>query len=456
MKFNRVQNFFHRWLNYLTTALLQHRWLLFVLLSASAIIFEIFEHQHVDNPVDFHFVREVVFFGFLYPLGVFLLLGALLNAQQEKNFLLRQKEIEQELNRELGSASNWKDLCKKITSFPASISPVVGVNLYSFSENNNVLNMEADWWLAKPKQISEQITTIPFDFCGVNNHTQRQHLHPFLVSKYTFKPSLKEYCLPLFNNNRCLGSLHLFIPAAEQFSTDQISFLNHISPAITQSLETAILQNQAALHTLTIKDERERIARQLHDTLGQNLAYLRLKLDQLSMESTLDEIALVQQDLARMRDIAHESHEQIRQTLISLHPEDQTNLNELLMTQVQAIANQSGFVLNASCTGDIVSIPTIVKHKIRAIFREALFNVQRHARANKVKFSICWDKPGDSLTIALADDGVDFDLDQTQDHGHIGLLIMQQRAEEIEANLTIHSSPGKGTLVELTYLLELG
>lgn len=449
----RGNNYFSRFRYYVASVLLEHRWLLLILLSASAFIFEILEHQNIDNPVDAHFVREVVFFGIIYPLAVGLLVSALLQAQRQRNFILRQQEIEQKLNRELMSASNWEELCNKIVNFPATVAPAMGVRLFSVSEENNALNLEADWWLVEPLGRPALQSPTPLGCCGVVHHTLEQHPHLFLSGNYQSPSSLREYCLVLFKDHRWLGVMFLYMRSAEHLSSDQISILNNIAPTMASAIDTARLQNRLDMRTVAIQNERERIARQLHDTLGQNLAYLRLKLDQMSMQNTLSEITFIQQDLERMRDIAHEAHEQVRQTLVSLKSERGASLTDLLLAQAQAVAEQAGFMVHPHISGEIIALPSTTQRKIHAIFREALYNVQRHARANTVHLSIIWDISDPSLTISLEDDGVGFEPDQAPAHGHFGLLIMQQRAEEIYGQLTITTAPSKGTRVVLRYPL---
>jgi two-component system, NarL family, nitrate/nitrite sensor histidine kinase NarX len=243
------------------------------------------------------------------------------------------------------------------------------------------------------------------------------------------------------------------MPLSEQLSSDQISILNDLAPTIAHAIEAARHADRLDSHNLVIQNERERIARQLHDTLGQNLAYLRLKLDQMSTENALQEIDVVQQDLERMRDIAYQAHEQIRQTLVSLKPDGASNLNDLLLAQAQAVAEQAGFILHPHINGACVPLPSTIQRKIHAIFREALFNVEKHARADNVQLSILWEDSTASLTVALEDDGIGFDPQQVPAEGHFGLLIMQQRAEEINARLTISTAPSQGTRVALHYIL---
>jgi signal transduction histidine kinase len=440
--------------NNVAGVLLERRWLLLVLLGLSAFIFEIWEHQHVENPVDIHFLREVIFFGIIYPIGVGLLLNTLLKVQAERNESIRQREIEKKLNITLLAAKTWKDLCLKIVHFPGTLLPVVGVSLFSYADVSNEIELEADWWLVTPEGRPHYPRPLALDYCGVDHRESEHNLHPFIptsgVSPYRFR----RFCLPLVADQRLSGLIFLYLPISEPLTTDQITMLNGLGTIIANAMASTIFQGQAKLQTETIKVERERIARQLHDTLAQNLAYLRLKLDQMSITDALNDIAVIQQDLERMRDIANEAHEQIRQTLSELRPGGQIQLNDLLVNQAREAANLAGFDLQMNTTGEIVPLSWTTQRKIHAIFREALYNIQRHARASAVQLTINWDKSVPELMIVLEDNGVGFEPQHVPSPGHFGLLIMRQRAEEFEGDLAVISAPNQGTRVELHYPLQ--
>jgi two-component system, NarL family, nitrate/nitrite sensor histidine kinase NarX len=197
------------------------------------------------------------------------------------------------------------------------------------------------------------------------------------------------------------------------------------------------------------RQERERVARRLHDTLGQNLSYLRLKLDQLTADDSLRQDPAVYQDLERMRDIANEAYEQIRYTMLTLQPDSPPNLTEDLLTQTQQMAVRIGASFHHQFQGEAAPIQSLIHHKILFIFREALSNIQHHAQATHIELVITW--ASDSLTVHLDDDGTGFDTDIPPAYGPVGLLIMRQRAEEIGGELTIQSQPGQGTRITLHY-----
>jgi PAS domain S-box-containing protein len=200
-----------------------------------------------------------------------------------------------------------------------------------------------------------------------------------------------------------------------------------------------------------LEKERARIARDLHDSLGQSLTYLRLKLDEFTSTNSLPEIRPIRPQLTRMQDVANEAYELVRGLLAAARPSNSTDLATALQAQAQSARNRARFKVNFIKEGQPRPLSPIVQHQVLYIFQEALNNVVRHANARRVDFKLVWAE--DILTIILADDGCGFDPNTFLAEGHFGLTIMQERAEEINGFLSITSRPTAGT--ELTLRLPL-
>jgi two-component system nitrate/nitrite sensor histidine kinase NarQ len=193
--------------------------------------------------------------------------------------------------------------------------------------------------------------------------------------------------------------------------------------------------------------ERRRIARELHDTLGQNLGYLRLRLDQLTGDDALQEVAAIQQELVRMRGIADEAYNQMRGTLATLHPSNSGDLGAALLAQVKLVGDRANFEVELTSEGKPRALSALTQHQVLYLFQEALTNVARHSQAQHVGINLTWGV--DDLTVILSDDGQGFEANTLQPDGHFGLTIMQERAEEINGSLTITSRPRAGTEITL-------
>ena len=426
--------------------LLERRWLLIALLCAFGFIFETIDNWVDHEPFDATYFREVFFFGLVYPVAVGWLLTLLLQVRTERNEALQQQKFRDDLM----SVPSWSALLETITSFPQTIAPIVGVNLFLRSEENGKLSLAADWSLLRGQMRSLSPEIDPDVICGVHEHLPGNGLHPFTHNRQPVAASLHGYCLPLFRGTQFVGMMHIHIPVAKNLTTEQIRLFNRIAPAIASAIESSFPEDPESVRTTVARLERERIARQLHDTLGQSLSYLRLKLDQLSMEDMFSRIASIQRDLDRMRDISNDAYEQIRQNLLSLQPEYEGNLSEGIHTMAFRAAERAPFELQFRVRGENRQLlPSTIQRKILLILREAINNVERHAGANIVELSLLW--APDDLNITLVDDGKGFDPEAVSGFGHFGIPTMKQRAAEICCALELKSALGQGSRIVLRY-----
>ena len=433
------------------TQVSKHPWLPLLLLAACALTFEILENWNVQNPVNVHLLREILFFGAVYPLVTFWLLYQWLAARAEHNSIAWQQERSRQLKQKLMQARNLEEVYQIIVAFPESIAPVVGVMLLRPSADSDTLEMAVERWPIYGERPSSLPAAIPTNYCGAAVHSPDGGLHPFTSVHSLNNAALHGYCLPLFHANQEPDILHLYLPPLKHLTSDQIAILNQTALAMALALGTAVSSNVEKLQADAIRDERKRIARHLHDTLGQKLAYLQLKLTKLTVEDVLSNISSIEQDLARMREIANEAYGQVRQTLQTIQVEADVDLGQALVAQAEAIANQAQFDLRHSIDGRPQALPPLVQRKILFIFREALNNIGRHAGATAVHLSVTWHP--DTLCIHLKDDGSGFNTQNGTSNNHYGLLIMAQRAEEINSDLSIASAPSQGTHVTLRYPL---
>jgi two-component system nitrate/nitrite sensor histidine kinase NarX len=217
------------------------------------------------------------------------------------------------------------------------------------------------------------------------------------------------------------------------------------------AMDNARPRHVAAVRDAAVEAERRQIAQRLHDTLGQSLGYLHLKLDQLTGDNALQEITAIRQELARMRDIANEAYDQVRGTLATLHPASSGDLATALLAQARSIGDQASFEIELTSEGQARPLSPPTQHQVLYLIRESLTNVAKHAQARRVVIHLCW--TAGNLTIKLADDGRGFEPAGIQPNGHLGLAIMQERAMQINGFLKLESYPGFGA--ELTLWLPL-
>ncbi len=202
---------------------------------------------------------------------------------------------------------------------------------------------------------------------------------------------------------------------------------------------------------LTLTNERQRMARELHDTLSQNVAGLALQLEAVDahLEAGRQEKAqeIVRQAVARARETLKET----RAAIDNLRARDTPiSLSERLVAHCRDFQQESGisceWIIGAGAETTHLSAAQ-GEHLERAL-GEGLANVRRHACASHVAVELT--RRGDVLTLRITDDGVGFDGDDVPPQGHYGLRGLRERAALLGGALDIHSAPGKGTVLQFT------
>lgn len=198
--------------------------------------------------------------------------------------------------------------------------------------------------------------------------------------------------------------------------------------------------------TETIRTMQLDIARDLHDTIGQNISFLRMKLDYLT-EKKIRRQKEMQVELKIMARAANESYDLMRGTLAMLQSENSADLSRLFTRYAEQIEERSCVKVDFSSQGEPKFMSARRMRQLFYIFREILSNIEKHAQARQVSIQMTWSR--DCLSLTVCDDGSGFDPDQIQYGSHYGLKFMKERVELLNGSLTIGSELGAGTKIIL-------
>ena len=212
------------------------------------------------------------------------------------------------------------------------------------------------------------------------------------------------------------------------------------------AIQTKIISRQ--VERSAIKDERQRIARELHDTLEQDLTGLSMQL-----ENAIDEIGtvngvanrsltLAHRMLQHSRLEAHASVSDLRNPKLLMRP-----LAEAMQESLEEKAQETGVSLDFSVQGDPRILRSTTQNHLLRIAREALNNAHRHGKASRVHCHLAYSEEG--FTLKLEDNGSGFDAGLLTPAGHFGLIGMRERANKIHARFSLSSTPGHGTTIEV-------
>jgi signal transduction histidine kinase len=191
--------------------------------------------------------------------------------------------------------------------------------------------------------------------------------------------------------------------------------------------------------------ERRRLARELHDQMGQHLVALGLGLDRLAQ---MIEAPEAHELVEWLRQLSNEMSRDIHDLALELRPPalDDLGLASAIRSHGERLAAQAGFTIDVHCR--VEGLDATVETTIYRVVQEALTNVARHAGASQV--SVVVDQPDDSIRVAIEDDGNGRCPDPSRTApACLGIAGMRERAAMIGGILEIESSPGHGTTVFL-------
>lgn len=205
------------------------------------------------------------------------------------------------------------------------------------------------------------------------------------------------------------------------------------------------------LTQLAVLEERNNIAKDLHDGLAQSLGYMNLKLSTIESSLGDNNIENGRKHLDELHEIIDETYAEIKHHIFGLNykfnsPEQfLLKINEFL----QKYSKSSGINVKYNSTiKHHLELPLKVQLNLFRIIQEALANVRKHAGVSEVEVDFSKDKA--ALLIIIKDSGVGFDIKEvTQKTNNFGLSIMEQRADAIGALFSVTSQPEKGTCIQI-------
>jgi signal transduction histidine kinase len=462
----------------LSEFILHQRWLLMGVLAIAVIGLETYEHLvefPTTNSPSHHFIREVVLLVAALPLLGGIALTLVSRAQGAR----MQVEWQGQLSKQLARIENWDELADLLVRLPQSLLPVTSSSLFLFNPVQGHFELATQrsggqtfapiahdapkdrravtsWFRYRPAEtavpllpmVAEQSGAFYCRTCALARSSSARSLAPCYRCQGDAKPDqLNGYCMPLVQGEQPIALLHFSLPPGVSPTAEQVHFLNNIAPAVALAVEALRPQRAASIQAEATEAERRRIAKELHDSLAQNLAYLRLRLDQMTGDDAIEEIVAVRHQLEQMRDVANQAYQQVRDTLTTLRPGKGADLRAAMLDYIRSLGEQVNFKIYLISDGQSYALPPEVERQVLFITQEALANVAKHARATSVNIRLNWSVDG--LMIEVADDGQGFKSQSVPD-GHFGLSIMEERAQEIGAQLIITSRVGQGTRLLLS------
>ncbi len=239
-----------------------------------------------------------------------------------------------------------------------------------------------------------------------------------------------------------IGLLALEHRSPNAFTRRDVELLNGFIEPLALAIDNARWFSR--LRTVGADEERTRIARDLHDRIGQSLAYVAFELDRLanSCASGEEVASSVEQLRGDVRNVIGE----VRDTLYDLRTDvnDENDLPTTLRAFADRIEARSDIEITIDAQ-DADRLPILQEREMWRIAQEAIVNIQKHAQAEHVQVSwLC--EEGDAV-LTITDDGNGFEVGTDGRSDSYGIMGMRERAASIGARFDVSSTPGSGTTV---------
>lgn len=254
--------------------------------------------------------------------------------------------------------------------------------------------------------------------------------------------------VPLYAQAQKLGVLNVASTQWRELSDDDLRLLYTVGDLLSIAIERArLFANRAEIGAL---QERNRLARELHDTLAQGLSAIALQLE--TADALLDAEAdreRVQRYLHQALELTQRNLEEARRSVLDLRsaPLEGCTLPDALAALAREQSERHGREVRFAARGDNRPLPSHQELGLYRIAQEALNNALQHADAQRVCMSI--DMRPHAVRLTVEDNGRGFEADHVPD-AHFGLLGMSERARLLGATLEIQSCPGVGTEIVAT------
>ena len=250
--------------------------------------------------------------------------------------------------------------------------------------------------------------------------------------------------VPILFQKSLLGEIDIFYAQEYVIDVEQKSLMetlaHHLAGAM-EALRIKALEKEAA-----ISEERSLLARELHDSIAQSLAFLKIQVGMLRDEIIEPATTKAKIILGELDEGLRESYSDVRELL--LHFRTRTNSEDIepaIKTTLQKFEHQSGIKTELFISGQGLPLRPDIQIQIMHILQEALSNVRKHSRATMVKVEV---QESPLWIFKVIDDGMGFSISSNSvDSTHVGMSIMRERANKIGAQLDITSTSLHGTCI---------
>ncbi|MDD5701859.1 MAG: histidine kinase [Dehalococcoidales bacterium] len=249
--------------------------------------------------------------------------------------------------------------------------------------------------------------------------------------------------VPIVMGKSKLGVIEVHSVEANAFDDIDLFTIQTLADQIAVAITNVHLYHET--RDLAVVEERNRLAREIHDTLTQGFAGIVLQLE-AAEQSLYDDIKQAQVHLDRARSLARENLNEARRSVWDLHPRTspQNPVIEDLRKIITDFIRNTGIRVNFNVSDGQRPLSSEISGALVRICKEALTNVAKYSKAQKVNIKLIF--TNNKIELSISDDGIGFDTGQTKSDA-FGLISMRERSQVLGGEFIVHSEKGHGTTV---------
>ena len=283
----------------------------------------------------------------------------------------------------------------------------------------------------------------------ISNDVQQDiRVHPIGVG-FVGKVNLSSAAVaPMKIKDQVMGTIVVVgtVEGKGQFDQNELDALVAFANQAAIAIENARLYERA--QQLAVIEERQRLARELHDSVTQALYGMTLYAEAMARQLALGKIDLASDQLRELQSTAQEALREMRLLIFQLRPPDleEDGLVTVLRTRLEAVEARAGLIMDFNVDRE-VRVPIEIEEGLYRIAQEALNNALKHASAQSVSVCLTLDAP--TIVLEISDNGIGFDPDAGLEDAGLGLDGMYERAAEMGGKLIVDSKPGSGSTIRV-------
>jgi len=251
---------------------------------------------------------------------------------------------------------------------------------------------------------------------------------------------------PLVVKGKTVGVIQIGATTPRVVTPEELSLLTSIGHQIGVAVENAHLYEQA--QQLAVIEERNRLARDLHDSVTQALYGVTLCAEAAARHLNSGDVTIAASQLREIQSTTHEALREMRLLIFELRPPilKRDGLVVALQTRLDAVEGRFGLAVHFVDNGNGRLSPEVEEGLYR-VAQEALNNVLKHACASSVTVSLKQNQ--ERISLEVLDDGIGFDPKAARERGGFGLRGMEERTAKLGGSIKIQSQPGQGTKIRV-------